>query len=525
VVPAGGCSALLTTSPDNSPIQFQWDGTDSGGSPVPDGNYPFVVRVEDAAGNAAQKSGSIFVGTPVTVTSPQPDDVVYEFSLDVEFTVSDPDWTRVFARVGGCASGDIQASAFTPQTITLNTGSCPPGSYDLVLSGDGPLVPYQHWEQRIPIEIGIDTDGPTVTLEFPDPPASGWYTAPPVGTVTASDPRGVDSLDCFPSPGVTLSALSGMGTDEATATVTVDEAGFTEVGCSAEDSRGNTASSSEVIVRVDPAADPNVAIAFVVETSPPVPGAFRDVNPTAITSGHVVDSNDLAVTITDELDPAGVRVEIGAGTGQATISVCGLTAKVSADSTVVFTCGSLIVAPVSGPPVEIVLDGDIVVTVAVGSSVKVEETGEGARIVAVSGDGVTATVNGTTTQVTGPMTLEPPALSISEFSAPVDAGVLNVGKAGRAIPLKWHVSDATGLPVTTLTEDDVAIRVVGLDCDLLASTDVLEQTYSVGGGLKNLGNGDYQLNWKTSSAWAKSCKTMTLEIGDSAREALFKFNK
>ena len=222
--------------------------------------------------------------------------------------------------------------------------------------------------------------------------------------------------------------------------MTVDEAGITEVGCSAEDSRGNTATSSGVIVRVDPVADPNVAIDFVVETSPPVPGAFRDItSPTPlITSGHVVDSNGLAMTITDQPDPEGVRVEVGAGTGQATVSVCGLTAKVSAGSTVVFTCGSLIVAPVSGPPVEIVLDGgDIVVTVAAGSSVEIEDTDEGARIVAVSGTGVTVTVNGTTTPVTEPTDITPITWVITGFEAPVDnAPVLEQGQGGAGNPVE-----------------------------------------------------------------------------------------
>ena len=109
VVPAGGCSALLRPPRTTPPSSSSGTAPTPSGSPGNDGSYPFVVRVEDAAGNAAQKSGTIFVGTPVTVTSPQPDDVVYGFSLDVEFTVSDPDWTRVFARVGGCAFGDIQA--------------------------------------------------------------------------------------------------------------------------------------------------------------------------------------------------------------------------------------------------------------------------------------------------------------------------------------------------------------------------------------------------------------------------------
>ena len=42
--------------------------------------------------------------------------------------------------------------------------------------------------------------------------------------------------------------------------------------------------------------------------------------------------------------------------------------------------------------------------------------------------------------------------------------VLYVVKAGRAIPLKWRLTDATGAPVTTLPS--VQISVVGISCSL-----------------------------------------------------------
>ena len=246
--------------------------------------------------------------------------------------------------------------------------------------------------------------------------------------------------------------------------------------------------------------------------------------------GRLVGANGLTGRITDAADPDdGVLVTVDAGVGgPAELQVCGMTVQVAAGSEVVFTCGSLIVAPVSGPPVEIVLDGgDIVVTVAAGSSVEIEDTAEGARIVAVSDTGVTATVNGTTTPVTEPTDITPITWVITGFEAPVDnAPVLNKGKAGRAIPLKWHVADGDGNPVTTLTESDVSISVTHLECGLGTSTDTLEQTFAGGSGLINHGNGDYQLNWKTNSAWARSCKTMTLDVGGIvSKEALFTFIK
>jgi len=43
-----------------------------------------------------------------------------------------------------------------------------------------------------------------------------------------------------------------------------------------------------------------------------------------------------------------------------------------------------------------------------------------------------------------------------------------------------------------------------------------------------LGDGYYQLNWKTDKTWANSCKQITLKIGDWLGDgftALFQFKK
>jgi len=109
------------------------------------------------------------------------------------------------------------------------------------------------------------------------------------------------------------------------------------------------------------------------------------------------------------------------------------------------------------------------------------------------------------------------------FSSPVDgSGVLNVVKAGRAIPLKWRLTDASGAPVTSLTTATVTMQ--SLDCSLGTTTDLVEETFAGGSGLQNLGNGYYQLNWKTPSSYAGSCKTMRLDLGEGlVHTALFKF--
>jgi hypothetical protein len=43
--------------------------------------------------------------------------------------------------------------------------------------------------------------------------------------------------------------------------------------------------------------------------------------------------------------------------------------------------------------------------------------------------------------------------------------------------------------------------------------------------LQNLGNGYYQLNWKSPTSYASSCKTLQLNIGGATHNALFQFTK
>jgi len=111
------------------------------------------------------------------------------------------------------------------------------------------------------------------------------------------------------------------------------------------------------------------------------------------------------------------------------------------------------------------------------------------------------------------------------FKQPVDnPAVLNVVKAGQAVPLKWRFVTSTGAPVTTLTT--ATIKVTSLSCAAGTTVDQLEETAAGASGLQNLGNGYYQLNWKTPTSYAGSCKTLHLDLREGVtRDALFKFTK
>ncbi len=114
--------------------------------------------------------------------------------------------------------------------------------------------------------------------------------------------------------------------------------------------------------------------------------------------------------------------------------------------------------------------------------------------------------------------------AFSGFSSPVDAApTLNVAKAGQSIPLKWRITDANGVPVSTLT--GVSVTVASLNCSSGVTSDAVEEYAAGSSGLQNLGNGYYQFNWKSPKSYAGSCKTLLLNLGEGInRTSLFQFN-
>jgi hypothetical protein len=105
-----------------------------------------------------------------------------------------------------------------------------------------------------------------------------------------------------------------------------------------------------------------------------------------------------------------------------------------------------------------------------------------------------------------------------------DAPTLNLAKAGQTIPLKWHLADASGHPITDL--ESVTVTVTGLACPTGTTSDAVEEYAAGTSGLQNLGDGYYQYNWATPKGYARSCKTMRLDLGDGvAHTALFQFTK
>lgn len=111
------------------------------------------------------------------------------------------------------------------------------------------------------------------------------------------------------------------------------------------------------------------------------------------------------------------------------------------------------------------------------------------------------------------------------FFSPVDnPPVRNVVKAGQTIPLKWRLTDEQGSPVAD-GSSFVSVTVTQIACDDSSPSDAVEEVTS-SSGLEYLGDGFWQLNWKSPKSYAGSCRVVKLNLADhvdEGRSAIFDF--
>jgi hypothetical protein len=118
----------------------------------------------------------------------------------------------------------------------------------------------------------------------------------------------------------------------------------------------------------------------------------------------------------------------------------------------------------------------------------------------------------------------------SSFSAPVQKPpTWNVATAGQTIPLKWRITDVSGRGVTSISSWKLESRPVSYPSGSSVSQSLITAESSAGSsGLQNLGNGYWQINWKTSKSYsdpAQRYRELILTLFNSTDKALFKFNK
>ena len=115
------------------------------------------------------------------------------------------------------------------------------------------------------------------------------------------------------------------------------------------------------------------------------------------------------------------------------------------------------------------------------------------------------------------------------FTSPVDMPkVVNSAQAGQAIPVKWHLTDANGMPISN-PSSFVAVRTYPVSCGDFGFNppeDPLPAGSPGDVGLIYNGNGDWQFNWKTLKSYSGGmCRDMYIQFSDGSRspEARFKF--
>ena len=109
------------------------------------------------------------------------------------------------------------------------------------------------------------------------------------------------------------------------------------------------------------------------------------------------------------------------------------------------------------------------------------------------------------------------------FSGPVDGPpMVNLGKAGSAIPVKFSLGGNQGLAI--LASGYPVSQQIG--CNTSSSTDPIEQTVTAGQSSLSYdpNSGLYTYVWKTDKAWAGTCRRLTIRLVDGREYiALFQF--
>ena len=104
-------------------------------------------------------------------------------------------------------------------------------------------------------------------------------------------------------------------------------------------------------------------------------------------------------------------------------------------------------------------------------------------------------------------------------------GVLNTVNAGQSIALKWRLTDVNGAPIATVA--NVRFTVTQLNCTSYSAGGQVAEQVIRGSALQNLGNGNYQYDWKSPTSYGNSCKVLALDFGDGSgpRNVKYQFAK
>lgn len=357
-----------------------------------------------------------------------------------------------------------------------------------------------------------DASAPVITYTLspalPDG-ANGWY-------------RGNVDLVWHVSEPQSPVSLQTTGCDD----MTFSTDAVTEATCSAS-SAGGTAGPVSVTVHRDGTAP--VVTGLVSSTPVDVAGTL-----------WYADSATVDFTATDNLSgvdsgPTPPSVTLGAGVG------------LSASSSATDTAGNTGTATVSGlnvdaaaPVVSLTCPaGDVVKGSAASASWRAADEAAGSGLAtAASGNVALATGAVGTFTATAPVAVDNVGhtsaaatcsyrvvFAFTGFYQPIDGnGVLNVVKAGSAVPVKFSLGGDQGMAVLQTGYPKIS----PVACTAGAVSDAIEElSTATTSGLKyDPLSGQYNYTWKTTSGLTGTCQQLTVKLVDgTTHTALFKFTK
>jgi hypothetical protein len=113
------------------------------------------------------------------------------------------------------------------------------------------------------------------------------------------------------------------------------------------------------------------------------------------------------------------------------------------------------------------------------------------------------------------------------FFQPIDNGIVNIGKAGQAIPVKWRLLEY-GVPVSDPASFDFLYS-YRVSCSGFAGNpaEAIEEYAPGNSGLQYQGDGNWQFNWKTPKSYAGTCRAMYVEFSNGTTSPIvyFEFKK
>jgi hypothetical protein len=435
----------------------------------------------------------------------------------------------ITAASGGNGTG-IAGGAGATQSLRLTAGSVSGASFSSWDSGDfttgdpstaNPVcLVGANGTQNVRLTYTAapaDTTAPAVTVTTHNAvPASGWFTSSPQQVdVSATDSSNVTNISCTVD-GLSATVAGQSGSNPRTGTVSVSGNGTHPVVCTATDGGGNSGaaagSSNTVTVKIDTSAP---TITFDSAT-PAANGAGWNKTNVLVSwncSDNVGGSGAAAASVTQTISAEGTGLS---ATGTCT-DVAGNTASNTQGGFKIDKTDPAIVCPSPAPafllhqsPANVVgsfTDG--------GSGPSTGSASAAADTSSVGGKSVTLSA----TDVAGNTSTKSCAYTVgfqmSDLFAPSDKpNTMNVSTAGQAIPLKWRLTDAGGTPVTNLAS--ATVSVTGVSCTLGTTEDLIEEIAAGSSGLQNLGDGYYQINWKSPTNYAGSCKSLNLSLAGEA---------